>query len=290
MTAPASGERAVGLAEALPAAVALGLFCVAPLLYLGRYSFFVYDPADPLARGFTLANYLRFLSDAYYLGVLAETLAIALAVTLSALILGFPVAYGLARLKSRWRAVLLVLIISPLYVSAVVRAYGWLVILGDGGLINNLLIWLGIVSRPIRMMFTPWAVVVALTEVALPFMILTLASTLQRIDPALEEAAANLGARPWRVFREVLLPLSMPGIVAGSMLVFILAAGSYATPALIGGRRVKMLVTEVYQQMTAIYNWPFGAAVSFILLLLTLLSVAAFARTLRERWRGEVSR
>jgi putative spermidine/putrescine transport system permease protein len=286
----ASSRKAVGIALALPAALVLALFCVGPLVYLGRYSFFVYDPADPLARGFTLDNYLRFMSDAYYLGVLAETLAVALAVTVAALILGFPVAYGLARLRSRWRAVLLVLIISPLYVSAVVRAYGWLVILGDGGLVNNLMIWLGIVSRPVRMMFTPWAVVVALTEVALPFMILTLASTLQKIDPMLEEAAANLGARPWRVFLSVVLPLSIPGIVAGSMLVFILAAGSYATPALIGGKRVKMLVTEVYQQMTAIFNWPFGAAMSFILLMLTLLSVAAFARAMSERWRVDAAR
>ncbi|MBI1775844.1 MAG: ABC transporter permease [Proteobacteria bacterium] len=290
MAHPAAKRRAAGIALALPSAVALGLFCVAPLLYLGRYSLFVYDPADPLARGVTLASYIRFLTDSYYLGVLAQTLAIAFSVTLAALVLGFPVAYGLARQKSRWRAVCLVLIISPLYVSAVVRAYGWLVILGDGGLINNLLIWLGVVQRPIRMMFTSWAVVVALTEVALPFMILTLASTLQKIDPMLEEAAANLGARPWRVFKEVILPLSMPGIIAGSMLVFILAAGSYATPALIGGRRVKMLVTEVYQQMTAIYNWPFGAAVSFILLILTLLCVAGFSRALSDRWRIEAGR
>ena len=290
MSKPVAGRQAAGIALALPAAVALGLFCVAPLLYLGRYSLFVYDPADPLARGFTFASYVRFVTDAYYLGVLAQTLAIALSVTLAALVLGFPVAYGLARLKSRWRAICLVLVISPLYVSAVVRAYGWLVILGDGGLINNLLIWLGFIRRPIRMMFTPWAVVVALTEVALPFMILTLASTLQKIDPALEEAAANLGARPRRVFREVILPLSMPGVVAGSMLVFILAAGSYATPALIGRKSVKMLATEIYQQMTAIFNWPFGAAMSFILLVLTLFSVAVFARYFRERWRLEANR
>jgi len=119
-------------------------------------------------------------------------------------------------MRARWRAVCLVLIISPLYVSAVVRAYGWMVILGDGGIVNGILVWLGLIKRPIRMMFTWWAVVLALTEVALPFMILTLASSLQRIDPALEEAAANLGARPWSVLREVILPLSIPGVVAGS--------------------------------------------------------------------------
>jgi putative spermidine/putrescine transport system permease protein len=283
---PSNSRRAnatAGIVLSLPAAIALGLFCIAPLLYLARYSFFVYDPMDPLARGATAANYAKFLGDPYYLGVLGQTFAVALAVTAASLVLGFPVAYGLARMRSRWRAVCLVLIISPLYVSAVVRAYGWLVILGDAGLVNGILTALGLIQRPVRMMFTPWAVIVALTEVALPFMILTLTSVLQRIDPALEEAAANLGAKPWRVFTEVVLPLSMPGVVAGSMLVFILAAGSYVTPALTGGKRVKMLVTEVYQQMTAIYNWPFGAAISFILLVLTLFCVAAIAGRARGR-------
>ncbi len=270
---------------ALPAACALALFCVAPLLYLVRYSFFVYVPGDPLATGFTLGNYGKFLSDRYYLGVLGQTLGIGLAVTLASLVLGFPVAYGLARMRSRWRAVCLVLIISPLYVSAVVRAYGWLVILGDAGVVNNLLRWLHVIERPVRMMFTPLAVVIALTEVALPFMILILASVIQNIDPALEDAAANLGARPWAVFWKVVLPLSLPGVVAGSMLVFILATGSYVTPALTGGKSVKMLVTEVYQQMTAIYNWPFGAATAFILLVVTLLCVAGFAAAVESSSR-----
>ena len=282
------GARRVnaGCLLALPAAGVLGLFCVAPLLYLVRYSFFLYTPGDPLARGFTVGHYTKFLSDRYYLGVLGQTLGIGLTVTLASLALAFPVAYGLARLRSRWRAVCLVLIISPLYVSAVVRAYGWLVILGDAGVVNNLLRWLHVVERPIRMMFTPLAVIVALTEVTLPFMILTLASALQNIDPALEDAAANLGARPWRVFCEVVLPLSLPGVFAGSMLVFILATGSYVTPALTGGRSVKMLVTEVYQQMTVIYNWPFGAAISFILLAVTLLGVTALARVFERSSRG----
>jgi putative spermidine/putrescine transport system permease protein len=286
-TRPGARRAATGGLLALPAAGVLGLFCVAPLLYLVRYSFFVYVPGDPLATGFTFANYGKFLSDPYYLEVLAQTLGIGLAVTSASLVLGFPVAYGLARWRSRWRAVCLVLIISPLYVSAVVRAYGWLVILGDAGVVNNLLRWLHVVDRPVRMMFTPLAVVIALTEVALPFMILVLASVIQNIDPALEDAAANLGARPWRVFREVVLPLSLPGVVAGSMLVFILATGSYVTPALTGGKSVKMLVTEVYQQMTAIYNWPFGAASAFVLLAVTLLCVAGFAAAVEgvtRRW------
>jgi putative spermidine/putrescine transport system permease protein len=285
-TGPGGRRAMTGGLLALPAACVLGLFCIAPLLYLVRYSFFVYVPGDPLATGFTLRNYGKFLSDRYYLGVLGQTLAIGLAVTAASLALGFPVAYGLARMRSRWRALCLVLIISPLYVSAVVRAYGWLVILGDAGVVNNLLRWLHVVDRPVRMMFTPLAVVIALTEVALPFMILVLASVIQNIDPALEDAAVNLGARPWSVFWKVLLPLSLPGVVAGSMLVFILATGSYVTPALTGGKSVKMLVTEVYQQMTAIYNWPFGAATAFLLLAVTLLCVFAFTAGV-EGWTRE---
>jgi putative spermidine/putrescine transport system permease protein len=285
LTSPDARRAVTGGLLALPAACALGLFCAAPLLYLVRYSFFVYVPGDPLSTGFTLENYVRFLSDRYYLGVLGQTLSIGLAVTLASLVLGFPVAYGLARMRSRWRAVCLVLIISPLYVSAVVRAYGWLVILGDAGVVNNLLRWLHVIERPVRMMFTPLAVVIALTEVALPFMILILASVIQNIDPALEDAAANLGARPWWVFWKVLLPLSLPGVLAGSLLVFILATGSYVTPALTGGKSVKMLVTEVYQQMTAIYNWPFGAATAFILLVVTLLCVAGFAAAVERSTR-----
>ena len=171
-----------------------------------------------------------------------------------------------------------ILVLSPLFVSVVVRAYGWLLILGNRGLLNGLLTTLGLQSTPTRFLSTEGAVVAGLAEALLPFMVLSLSAVLERQPPDLEAAARGLGASALGAFWRVTLPLSLPGALAGSLLVFMVAMGSYATPALLGGSTVRLMVTEIYTQVTAVFNWPLGAALSVTLLLVSLLIVTLASR------------
>ena len=183
---------------------------------------------------------------------------------------GFPLAYALARTRSRWKSALVMLVVLPLFVGNAVRAAGWMVMFGSRGLLNTLLAVAGVIDRPLQLMYTEAAVIVGITAVNLPFMVLTLESVIEGIDPAIEEAAASLGARPLQVFRRVILPLAMPGVLAGTILVFILGMNAYATPILLGGPRFQMMGPLVYGQFAGLNNWPFGAALAFILMTATL--------------------
>jgi putative spermidine/putrescine transport system permease protein len=203
-------------------------------------------------------------------------------VTLASVLFGYPVAYHFARSKTRWRALLMLVIVSPLFISPVIRSYGLQLILADGGLLNQFLKWTGFRHEAIRMLFTESAVVFSLTIVNLSFMILSLSAVLRAINPALEEAAQNLGASPATTFFRITLPLSLPGLLAGSILVFINAIGAYATPLLIGGTKVRMMVVEIYGQFSSVGNWPFGAAISFILLGTALVLLAGYTVLLRR--------
>jgi putative spermidine/putrescine transport system permease protein len=253
----------------LPATFLFVLFLVLPLLFLVRVSLYPPGPAAPLSGGPSIDSYLA-LGDTYLAGILLRTLRVAALVTLGCLLLGYPLAIALARASGPWRTVQLLLVISPLFVSVVVRAYGWILLLGNRGVVNGTLTWLGLQERPTRMLNTEGAVIVGLIEALLPFMVLALAAVLQRMDPGLEEAARGLGAGPLGTFWRVTLPLSLPGALAGSLLVFMVTMGSYATPALLGGSQVRLMVTEIYTQVTTVYDWPLGAALSVALLLVSL--------------------
>jgi putative spermidine/putrescine transport system permease protein len=181
----------------------------------------------------------------------------------------------------RWR---LALIILPLTLSLVVNVFAWLVILGGSGLVNELLLVTGLVHAPLRLLFNRGAVLVVLVHTFLPFQILSIMSVIAQIDPRLEEAAANLRANRWTTFRRVLLPMALPGIVAGSTLVFILTVSAFVTPRLIGGGRVHMLGSLIYEQVAVVLNWPFGAALSFVLLALVLILIGAASRLAGARF------
>lgn len=266
----------------LPAAILVGGFFLLPLTYLLVYSVYQYSPTKLMIETFTLENYSRFFSEQVYRAVLWRTLRIAFWVTLASVIFGYPVAYQFARSETRWRGLLMMIIVSPLFISPIIRTYGLQLILADGGLINQLLKWGGLRQEPIRMLFTEGAVVFSLTIVNLSFMILSLSSVIRAINPALEEAAQNLGASPAGTFFRVTLPLSLPGLLAGSVLVFINGIGAYATPVLIGGTKVRMMVIEIYEQFSSVGNWPFGAAVSFILLGTALALLAGYTVLLKR--------
>jgi len=212
-----------------------------------------------------------------------------MAVTAWCLALGFPLAYSVARMRSnRGRGLVIVLLLCPLMTSAVVRSYGWLIMLGDQGVLSVSLMNLGLIESPLRLLYTQMGTTIALVEVLLPFMVLSLIGVIQNIHPSLEEAAASLGAGMWRVLIDVVLPLSMPGVAAGSVLVFILAIGAFVTPALIGGAKILFVPMLVYQQAMAVMNWPFAAAIAFVFLLLVLILIRAQVYLLdhHRRWSG----
>jgi len=255
---------------AFPASLVVLGIIVIPILFLFRYSFNHYDVTELMMSAFTFENYVRFFSDAYYTKVLWTTLWIAALCTFLALILGLPVAYFLAKTQSRFKSLFVILLVFPLMVGNVVRAAGWMIVFGNAGLVNAVLKDLGIIDAPLKLLFTPFAVIVGTTAVVMPYMILTLQSVLEGIDFSVEEAAQVLGANFLTTFRRVVLPIAAPGIAAGTMLVFILCMNAYATPVLLGGSGVTMMAPAVYDQITKASNWPFGAALALVLVIGTL--------------------
>ncbi len=254
------------------------LLLVVPLALLLRTSLLPPGPAAPLEGPLSFGSY-GALVDGYYGTILLRTLRIALLTTLASLALGYPLALSVSRARGGWRTAELLLLVSPLFVSVVVRAYGWILILGNRGVVNTLLMSAGIIDAPLRLIHTEGAVVVALVEALLPFMALSIVAVLDRLAPELEDAARGLGASPLHTFVQVTLPLSLPGALSGAVLVFMVSLGSYATPALIGGARIRVMVTEIYTQATTVFNWPLAASLSLSLLALALV-LATLSRKL----------
>jgi len=233
----------------------------------------------------TIENYVKFFTDVYYTAVLTRTVRIAFVTTAICLAMGFPLAYVLARTQTRYKNILIMLVVLPLFVGTAVRAAGWMVAFGNRGLINASLMGLGALSQPLEIMFSETAVIIGITAVNLPFMVLTLQSVIEGIDRSVEEAAFNLGATPLRMVRRVLLPLAMPGVLAGTILTFILAMNAYATPTLLGGPRFQMMGPLVYGQFVQQNNWPFGGAIAFILMTATLVLTLAANLVVQQSYR-----
>lgn len=247
----------------------LAPFCI---VFLGL---FVYPQIHMLAISlgaprWTTANYARFLTDPYYFGVLGRSLLLGCFVTATTVLLGLPLAYWLARSEGRLPHLLLLLTTFPLWISAVVRSFGWIVLLARSGAISDLLQWLALTGRPFQLLYTMAGVVIALAQVLLPFMVLSLYGVIRSIDPEIERAAQNLGAGPWRAALLTTLPLARRGIMAGSLIVFALSISAFATPSLVGGARVQIMSTTIYEQMAELADWHFAAAVAFILLAVVL--------------------
>jgi spermidine/putrescine transport system permease protein len=229
-----------------------------------------------VTRGFTLEHYARFF-DPLYLEVLERTFVWSVACTLICLVLGYPVAYVIVR-SGRWRNLLMFLVVLPFWTSFLVRTFAMIFLMRDTGLINNWLLKLGVVHEPLTILYTPFAVMAGLVYGFLPFMILPIYASLEKLDLSLLEAAEVLGARPRARFRRVTLPLSMPGVVAGCLLVFIPALGSFLTSDLLGGAKEMMIGNLVQNQFSSARNWPFGSAASFIVMALVLAAVMIYFR------------
>lgn len=222
-----------------------------------------------MKEAWTGANYLKFVSDPFYMRAMANTLVIGVSTVLTTMLIGFPFAYLLARSQAG-RSIQLTCLLAPLLVNIVVRVYGWNVLLAENGVLNTLLLGIGIIREPFQILYTPRAVVLALTHVLLPYMVLAIFSVIDGMDPSCEEAAKTLGASPLNVFRYIVAPLAMPGVIAGSVLVFSAAAGSFLVPAILGGGRLHTIPTLVYTYAVGLMNWPFGATLAVVLVLVTL--------------------
>lgn len=251
-----------------------------PVGNLALLSFREANAGGTLLEGITLATWAKLLSDIFYAELVRDSVLIALAITGLTLLCSYPIALFIHRMPDRWKNVMIVACVSPLLVSAVVRTYGWMVILGDGGIIAGTLRALGM-AKPPRMVFNTTGVVVGLTEILMPYMILALIAGFGRLNASLEEAAASLGAKPFTVFRRVVVPLTLPGIMLGCLLAFVLAVSSFITPKLLGGGRVFLLATEIYDQAIVTLNWPVAAALSLVVLVIFGIALMLYGRLSR---------
>lgn len=270
---------------ALPAVLLLGIFLVIPYLNIVLMSFRTPGQGTPYGAGFTLANYLRFFSDGFYLFQVFNTLWIGALTTLICLVVGFPVAWQLARGNMRFRGLAYGLVLSPLLVGIVIRSYGWTILLGNAGLINRTLMSMGIIDGPLPLMYNALGIVIALVHVFLPFMILPIMASIQGVDPSLDAAARSLGASRFTAFRRITLPLSLPGIQAGCILVFVLSLSAYVTPSLIGGLRVKTMAVTVVDALIDTFQWPWGSALALMLAMTGAICVVIFSRATRMKWK-----
>lgn len=263
-----------------PAAAVMALLVAAPLMVIVSYSLLTRGAYGGVEWPLTLENWLRLL-DPLYLRILIRTLALAGVATGLCLVLGFPLALFIARSGPR-KHLFLHLVVLPFWTSFLVRTYAWMFLLRDTGLINTVLLGLGVIREPLQMLYTPGAVLLGLVYGHLPFMILPLYAALERMDRSLLEAAADLGARPWQTVWRVVIPLAAPGIRAGSVLVFIPCLGAYLTPDLLGGSKTVMAGNLIQNQFTNARDWPFGSAASLALMGLILLLLMLWVRRERE--------
>jgi putative spermidine/putrescine transport system permease protein len=274
--------------SALPLSVPLGLFFIvfvlAPMALLAWVS--LHDDSGMTRFGF--GQYAKFLGDGFNLEVLGNTLWLGLKVTVLTLVIGFPLAYLYTLAPGRWQGPLMLLIVLPLLTSSVVRTFAWVVILGRQGIVNMALLQAGLIAEPLKLLYTPMGVSIALAQIELPLMVLPLITALTNLDPNLRQASLALGAGHWRTFFRVTLPLSMPGLLAGALLVFASSVSAFVTQTLVGGGQQMFMPFYMYQQAIQASNYPFAAAIA-ILLLACVLAVVVLINALGRRSRGFVN-
>ena len=271
----------------IPACLLVLALLIGPMILMFRISLAQYSATKLMTETFSLDNYVRAATDPYYQQVILLTLGVALLCTVLTLIIAYPAAYWVGRLQSRWKSLVIIATLFPLLVGNVVRSAGWMALFDRDGLINAALRRAHLIAEPLTLMYTPKAVVFGIIAVVLPYMILTIAAVIESIPRDLEDAAANLGASGLQTFWRVILPLSAPGVAAGSILVFVLCMNTYATAVLLGGPRFKMMAPAIFDQFVRGNNWPMGATLAFMLLAVTMsftvFGSIAFARRYRLR-------
>ena len=268
-----------------PSVLVMLAFVALPLVLMLSMSLYPYDAAQMMGSTMTSANYAEVLNDDYFHVIFVRTFGMAFLVTLICIVIGVPEAYVLSRLSSEWRAVSMVVVLGPLLISVVVRTLGWAVLLGSEGLINKTLLMVGFIDAPIKMLYTFTGVVIALTHVLMPFMVLAVWASLQKLDRATEQAAESLGANMFTVMWRIVFPQVIPGVLSGGLIVFASAASAFATPAIIGGRRLKVVPTTIYDEFLANLNWPLGATIAVLLVAIVLTVSLVANRLVERRWK-----
>ena len=251
-----------------PALASVTLLLAVPVCFIAVYSFWLRTAVGSEQPGFYLDNWVEVLTDSFYRDILIQTLRIAAASTVLCILLGYVPAYFIARSTTRYKTVLILLLMLPFWISYIIRTMSWINILGISGALNVFLLWTGIISQPLQILYNEGTVILGLVHFLLPFMILNIYVSLDGIDPNLVDAARSLGCTGWQAFREVTLPLSLPGLAAGSLLCFVLGAGTYITPMILGGPRDAMFANLVFEAIITQLNWPLGSALSLVLLVI----------------------
>ncbi len=267
-----------------PAAFWLVVFFLAPLAIMLAYSLARRGTYGGVVWDWNVEQYLRFF-DPLYLQIFFRSIWIAVLTTVICLIMGYPFAYFIARQPRRRRNPLLLLIMIPFWTNFLIRTYAWILILRTEGLINTVLVSLGLISKPLTLLYTESAVILGLVYGYLPFMVLPLYASIEKLDFSLVEAAFDLGADEVRAFLRVVLPQTMPGVIAGCILVFIPSIGAFVTPDILGGAKTVMIGNLIQQQFLTSRDWPFGSAVSFILMVIVTLAIVVYFRTTEEEQR-----
>jgi spermidine/putrescine transport system permease protein len=282
------GAPRAGWVALAPPIAWLAVFFLVPMVVVFAYSLATRTSGGGVVFGLSIQNYERIGESGLYAWAALRSLRIAIVVTIVTLLLAYPVAYYLALVATRWRLVLFVLLIVPWWCSILVKNFAWVAILAESGVLNRALLRIGLINQPLKLLYNEVAVVIGLVHVLIPFMVMPIYATLEKLDRRLVEAATNLGASPLRALWEVVFPLSLPGVAAGSLLTFILAFGSYITPALLGSERTSMIANLIQSQFMEAFDWPFGAALSMVLLGVVVLLLASFNRLvgLERLWKG----
>jgi spermidine/putrescine transport system permease protein len=249
-----------------PSLTAVFLLLVVPVCFVVVYSFWLRAPSGADIPAFQFGNYAKFFADFFYPGILLKTIRVALETVFFCLIMGYIPAYFFYKTESKFKPFLMILVMLPFWISFIIRTLSWINILGDSGMINHFLLQMGLIKEPFAMLYNEGAVIMGLLQYLLPFMILNIYVSLDGIDKSLTEAAKGLGCTEWQAFREVTLPLSLPGVSAGCLLVFVLTCGTYLPPMILGGPGDELIANLIFKRVIGTLDWPFGSAISTILM------------------------
>ncbi len=261
-----------------PSLTAVFFLLVVPICFVVVYSFWLRAPSGADIPAFQFGNYAKFFEDFFYPSILLSTLRVAFETVILCLIFGYIPAYFFYKTTSRFKPFLMLIVMLPFWISFIIRTLSWINILGDSGLINHLLLKFHVISSPLAMLYNEGAVIMGLLQYLLPFMILNIYVSLDGIDKSLTEAAKSLGCTEWQAFKEVTLPLSMPGVSAGCLLVFVLTCGTYLPPMILGGPGNEMIANLIFKRVIGTLDWPFGSAISVILMVLLMVIVYTYNR------------
>lgn len=268
-----------------PALLLMVFFFVIPMISIGSTSLSARSTGELKFTGFTAENYAKFFKSKFYVYTLLRTFRLGIWVTVFSFLIGYPLSYYTIRVvrSKKWRRLIYIIVVAPLFTSAIVRSFGWIVILGRKGCLNDLLIFFHILDTPAQFLYTEGGVIIGLIYILVPFMVLTVTSVLQNIERSVEEAAQDLGANRFQTFLKVTFPLSLPGVIAGSLIVFTLAVSAYVTPSILSGGKLNVLSMLIFEQFMSVFNWSFGSALACILLFCTLVLVVIYGRIMEKQ-------